>query len=177
MRSEGPKGHAKGARKISRRNALRQAVAPGGTAAATIGVQAARRASAQDKKPVREVFKGTWQETRAFSPLVRVQGGTTLYVAGVGHPRDAAGKPLDFEAQVRGAFEDMRATLARAGASLDDIVTMTVFINDMRNGVRFTEIRRDYFKAGYPASALIGVSAFMDPAMLVEIQSIDVISG
>jgi enamine deaminase RidA (YjgF/YER057c/UK114 family) len=36
-------------------------------------------------------------------------------------------------------------------------------------------MRRDYFKAGYPASALIGVSAFMDPDMKIEIQSVAVI--
>lgn len=131
--------------------------------------------SGEVTKPGREVFKGTWQENRAFSPMVKTQGGTTLYLAGMGGARDESGKVRDFEGQVRATFENMRATLARAGASLDDIVTMTVFINDMRNGIRFTEIRREYFKAGYPASALIGVSSFMDQAMMVEVQAIAVV--
>ena len=125
-------------------------------------------------KPAREVFKGNREETRSYSPMVKSRGGTTLYLAGMGGARDAAGNVRDFEGQVRATFETMRATLALTGASLDDVVTMTVFVNDIRNGARFTEIRRDYFKAGYPASALIGVSSFMDPAMLVEIQAIAV---
>jgi enamine deaminase RidA (YjgF/YER057c/UK114 family) len=107
--------------------------------------------------------------------MVKSRGGTTLYLAGMGGARDASGNVRDFEGQVRATFESMGATLALAGAGLDDVVTMTVFVNDIRNGVRFTEIRREYFKAGYPASALIGVSAFMDPAMMVEIQAIAVI--
>ena len=162
---------------MSRRNAMQLTVAAGGAAAATMVLHAAQAASAQTSRPIREVFKGTWQENFAFSPLIKAQGGTTLYLAGVGVPHDAAGKVLDFEAQVRASFEAMRTELARAGGTLDDIVTMTVFVNDIRNGKRFTEIRREYFKAGYPASALIGVSAFMDPDMKVEIQSIAVVRG
>lgn len=126
-------------------------------------------------KPAREVFKGNREETRSYSPMVKSRGGTTLYLAGMGGARDASGNVRDFEGQVRATFESMGATLALAGAGLDDVVTMTVFVNDIRNGVRFTEIRREYFKAGYPASALIGVSTFMDPAMMVEIQAIAVI--
>ena len=102
----------------------------------------------------------------------QAQGRTTLYVAGVGVPRDTAGKVLDFEGQVRATFEAIRTELARAGARLDDIVTMTVFVNDIRNGKRFTEMRRDYFKAGYPASALIGIKELAAPGMMIEIQAI-----
>ena len=171
--SEGMKAQEQGAEDISRRNALKLAVAAGGASA--LALQAPPIASAQATKPVREVFKGTWQESFAFSPIIKAQGGTTLYLAGVGVPHDAAGKVLDFAGQVRATFEAMRAQLARAGGTLDDIVTMTAFVNDIRNGKRFTEIRREYFKAGYPASALIGVSAFMDPDMKVEVQAIAVV--
>lgn len=171
-------GHAKaqrdGVKDVSRRQALKLAAVAGGATAGALGLAAAET-SAQSGTQVREVLKGTWQENFAFSPVVKVQGRTTLYVAGVGVPRDTAGKVLDFEGQVRATFEAIRTELARAGARLDDIVTMTVFVNDIRNGKRFTEMRRDYFKAGYPASALIGVSSFMDPDMKIEIQSVAVV--
>src|SRR5215472_12640883 len=88
----------------------------------------------QASRPIREVYKGTWQENFSFSPLIKTQGGTTLYLAGVGVPHGGAGKALDFEGQVRATFEAMRAELARAGGTLDDVVTMTVFVNDIRNG-------------------------------------------
>jgi enamine deaminase RidA (YjgF/YER057c/UK114 family) len=53
---------------------------------------------------------------------------------------------------------------------------MTVFINDPRNGDRLTEIRREIFSnSNYPGSALITVSNFAVPGMLIEIQGVAVI--
>ena len=58
------------------------------------------------------------------------------------------------------------------------MVTMTVFINDPRHGDRFVELRRGFFADGKcPASALITVSHFARPGMLVEIQGVAVIGG
>jgi enamine deaminase RidA (YjgF/YER057c/UK114 family) len=55
---------------------------------------------------------------------------------------------------------------------------MTVFINDPRHGDRFTEMRRGFFPDGnFPASALITVSHFARPGMLIEIQGVAVIGG
>lgn len=70
----------------------------------------------------------------------------------------------------------MRKTLERAGGSLDDIVTMTVFITEMANGNRFTQLRGELFKKGRcPASALNGIRELAHPEMMIEIQAIAVI--
>jgi 2-iminobutanoate/2-iminopropanoate deaminase len=54
--------------------------------------------------------------------------------------------------------------LKRAGGSLDNVVTMTVFIKESRYGDRFVEMRKDFFKDGnYPGSALITVTNFARP--------------
>ena len=84
------------------------------------------------------------QSERAYSPAVKVSGGTTIYLAGYGAFQDQAGKSYagDFDAQVRLSFERIRQTLEKAGGKLDDIVTMIVFIIDMANGTRFTQLRR-----------------------------------
>jgi enamine deaminase RidA (YjgF/YER057c/UK114 family) len=118
------------------------------------------------------------QKSRAYSPAVITEGGRTVWLAGQTALRDADGKDLagNFEAQARAAFRSLDATLKRAGGSLADMVTMTVFINDARNGDRFVEIRREVFAEGrYPASALITVSGFAQPGMLIEIQGVAVI--
>jgi enamine deaminase RidA (YjgF/YER057c/UK114 family) len=118
------------------------------------------------------------QRERAYSPAVKARGATTIYLAGHGGFQDESGKtyPGDFVAQVRVSFDRVRKTLEKAGGSLDDIVTMTVFITDMANGTRFTQIRREFFKEGcYPASALIGIKELARPEMMVEIQAIAVI--
>jgi len=115
------------------------------------------------------------QRERAYSPAIKVSGGTTVYLAGYGAFQDQAGRSYagDFDAQVRLSFERIRQTLEKAGGKLDDIVTMTVFITDMANGTRFTQLRKEFFQEDrYPASALIGIKELARPEMMVEIQAI-----
>ncbi len=58
------------------------------------------------------------------------------------------------------------------------MVTMTVFINDVRLGDKFVEMRAGFFPGGnFPASALITVSNFARPGMLIEIQGVAVVGG
>ena len=67
-------------------------------------------------------------------------------------------------------------TLERAGGSLANLVTMTVFINDARYGDRFVAIRREHFPDGrYPCSALLTISAFARPGIVIAIQGVTVI--
>lgn len=125
----------------------------------------------------REYFKGTWHEDRSFSQAVATKGGRTIWLAGVGMWRDSKGNSLagDFEAQVRASFEQIGETLGRAGGELADIVTMTVFILDVRHGDQFVELRKEYFPDNFPGSALITVAGFAKPEMMVEIQAIAVV--
>lgn len=127
----------------------------------------------------RRQIEGTWQKGRAFSPAVVTTGGTLVFVAGHGGFEDDGGKSLagDFEAQTRQTFKNLEATLKQAGASLKDLVTMTVFIIDSRHGTKFTDLRREILKEKFPASALITCAGFARPEMMVEIQAIAVIGA
>ena len=127
----------------------------------------------------REYFKDAAQDERSYSPAIKVTGGTAIFLAGVGATTDETGKSLagDFEGQVRATFERIRTTLARAGGTLDDIVTMTVFIKDMQYGTRFTQIRSEYFTEGFPCSALIGIDSLARAEMMVEVQAIAMMDG
>ena len=120
------------------------------------------------------------QKQRAFSPAVVTQGGKTVWLAGQTATEDLNHKSIvgDFDAQTRTDFALLDQTLKRAGGSLRNMVSMTVFINDPRNGDRFIELRHQMFPDGkYPASALITVSNFARPGMLIEIQGVAVIEG
>jgi 2-iminobutanoate/2-iminopropanoate deaminase len=124
--------------------------------------------------------KSVFQKSRAFSPAVITEGGKIVWLAGQTATRDEAGNDIsgNFEAQVRTIFGLLDRTIRKAGGSLADMVTMTVFINDPRHGDRFVELRKEYFPDGnYPASALITVSHFARPGMLIEIQGVAVIGG
>ncbi len=118
------------------------------------------------------------QKQRAFSPAVVTEGGKTVWMAGQTTLTDLTGKPIagDFEAQARTVFALMGKTLERAGGKLSDLVTMTVFITDVRNGDKLVEIRRELFPDGkFPGSALITVTGLARPGMMVEVQGIAVI--
>ena len=126
-----------------------------------------------------EYLEGTdLQKSRAYSPAVITEGGRTIWLAGQTAPMDESGKDIsgNFEAQTRTIFALMDRTLKRAGGSLANLVTMTVFINDPRYGDPFVRIRAEHFKDGrFPASALITVTAFARPGILIEIQGVAVV--
>lgn len=126
-----------------------------------------------------EYLEGTdFQKSRAFSPAVMTQGGRTVWLAGQTTLVDESGKDIagNFEAQARTIFALMDRTLRRAGGTLANLVTMTVFITDARYGDHFVKIRGESFRDGrFPASALITVTAFSRPGVLIEIQGVAVI--
>ena len=122
--------------------------------------------------------KTDMQKARAFSPAVVTEGGRMVFLAGQTTLTDEAGANIagNFEAQARTIFKLMDKTLQRAGGSLKNLVTMTVFITDVRNGDRLVEIRKEMFPDGnFPGSALITVTGLARPGMLIEIQGIGVI--
>jgi len=112
-------------------------------------------------------------QERAFSRAVVTDGGKVVWLGG------QTGSPdKNFEGQARDAFAELDKTIkAVGGTGLKDMVTMTVFIGDVRNGDRLTEIRKEIFKDCFPGSALITVSGFARPGILIEIQGMAVIGG
>ncbi|MBO1536716.1 MULTISPECIES: RidA family protein [unclassified Pseudomonas] len=67
-------------------------------------------------------------ERNRYSPAIRSNG--FLFVSGqVGSTADGSPEP-DLEAQVRLAFNNLKAILAAADCSFDDVVDVTVFMVD-----------------------------------------------
>jgi 2-iminobutanoate/2-iminopropanoate deaminase len=113
---------------------------------------------------------------RAYSPAVITEGGRIVWLAGMGGSTGADGKTItNFGEQARQAFRNIDSTLKRAGGSLANIVTMTVFIRHESDGDEFVKVRAETFKSNFPASALITARDFARPEILVEIQAVAVI--
>jgi enamine deaminase RidA (YjgF/YER057c/UK114 family) len=122
--------------------------------------------------------KTPFQLSRAFSPGVITEGGKMVWLAGQTATRDNEGRDIanNFEAQVKQVFSQMDQILKRAGGSLANVVTMTVFIKESRYGDRFIEMRKEMFQNGnYPGSALLTVTNFARPGIEIEIQAVGVI--
>jgi 2-iminobutanoate/2-iminopropanoate deaminase len=108
---------------------------------------------------------------RSYSHGVRA--GNLLFLAGQtgsdAEPQPGVGR---FELQTRRTFARMQAILEAAGGSLDNLVTMTVFLTDMRYGDEFVRLRGEILRHDFPASALIGISQLASPEALVEVQAV-----
>ena len=146
----------------------------------SIGIAAATLCFSLSTTLHAQVFiKGERPQQRGYSLAVITEGGKTVWLGGQIATVDDSGKSLagDFEGQVRQIFKLLNATLQRAGGKLSNMVQMTVFITDVRNGDRLTEIRREIFGDNFPGSALITVTALADPNAKIEIQGYAVIGG
>jgi enamine deaminase RidA (YjgF/YER057c/UK114 family) len=111
-----------------------------------------------------------------FSQATRV--GDTIWVSGqVG--LDAEGRPgADMTAQARLAFENLRAVLAAAGASLGDVVDLNTFHTNLRADMRaFAAVKDTFFPENYPSWTAVGVTELAVPELLVEVRAVAVVGS
>jgi enamine deaminase RidA (YjgF/YER057c/UK114 family) len=128
----------------------------------------------------KEVVAPTWEAQYSFSRVVSTQGGKIVWLAGQVGFVDDNRKPLsgDFDAQVRQTFRSMQRLLTKAGGSLNDVVSMTVFACDGRYSQRFTELRKEFWSADYyPASTRIVAAGFALPEIMVEVTGYAVVGS
>jgi len=126
---------------------------------------------------VEYLAQNEWQSSHAYSPAVVTTGGRTIWLAGQTTETDLDGQDIrgDVAAQARTIFKLLDRTLQRTGASLANMVTMTVFLKDVRDSEKFIEVRREFFEHGkYPCSALLTISNFVRPGSVIEIQGVAV---
>jgi enamine deaminase RidA (YjgF/YER057c/UK114 family) len=94
-------------------------------------------------------------DTTPFSHGVLV--GDTLHVAGsLGLDPDTGQAPDDVETEVRLMLDSVKAKLALADMTMDDLVSVQVFCSDISLYDRFNAVYRTYFTKGFPSRAFIG---------------------
>ena len=75
----------------------------------------------------------------------------------------------DVEAQTRKTLENLVAILAEAGATLDNVIKMTVYLTDITLMPQVAKVRSEFFKAPFPASTTVPINALALPELLLEI--------
>ena len=90
-----------------------------------------------------------------------VQVGDTVYLSGQIPlvPETMTLVDGDRKAQIRQVFENLQAVAEAAGASLNEVVKLQVFLTDLGDFPLVNEIMGEYFQAPYPARAAVGVAA------------------
>ena len=103
-----------------------------------------------------------------YSHVVVVEARKTIFVAGQ-LARDARGEVVgkgDMRAQIRQTGENIKAALAAAGATLNDIVKTNTYVTDIEEFFKHTDVRMEYFGA-LPTSTTVEVRRLAHPDLLV----------
>ena len=112
-----------------------------------------------------------------MSQGVAVPAGRMIFASGQ-VARDVDGQLVgagDIRAQTRKTLQNLQSVLTEAGATMDDVVKVTVFVTNLsEHFAAIHEIRAEFFASDYPASTLVEVSRLVDPEMLIEIEAIAV---
>lgn len=97
-------------------------------------------------------------DAHGYSPAIK--SGDLLFVSGqVGSREDGSPEP-EFKKQVERAFDNLKAILAAAGCSFDDIIDVTTFHTDPENQFEaIMEVKDAIFdQAPYPNWTAVGVT-------------------
>jgi len=79
----------------------------------------------------------------------------------------------DFAAQMRRVLENIRSILSSAGATMADVLSITVYVKDMTAYMRNARpILTEYFPKEPPASTLVEIKGLARPEMLVSVAAI-----
>jgi len=110
-----------------------------------------------------------------FSYSNCVKAGKLVFLAGQLALDENGEVTGDFASQSRQVLERVIKGVEAAGGTIDDIVTMTIYVLDVRHGRTFTAIRHEMFGRDFPASTLVGVTNLMPPDALIEVQAMAVL--
>lgn len=114
-----------------------------------------------------------------FSQVVAAQGSTTIYLSGqVGwDASQQMAAPGDLGAQARQALRNVESGLRAAGASLEDVVSLRIYIltSELHNQAAIRTALCEFFPKNPPAATWIGVQALSEPDFLIEIEPVAVI--
>lgn len=99
--------------------------------------------------------------------------GEFIFVSGQVGATDSNGQPVEgVKAQTEQVMERIKGVLEAAGASLDDVVKVTVFLTRAPDFAGMNEVYAGYFPTSPPARSTVVVAALARPEMLVEIECI-----
>jgi 2-iminobutanoate/2-iminopropanoate deaminase len=95
--------------------------------------------------------------TLPFSDAVR--SGDTLYVGGhIGIDPKTGNAAADTATEARLVMDAVKHTLERAGYTMDDLVSVTVYCTDLSLYDAFNSVYAGYFHGAPPARAFLGVA-------------------
>lgn len=108
-----------------------------------------------------------------------VRAGSHVWVAGCTAmlPDGAVAGPSDPYVQARQALSNLEDALGKVGARVEDVVRTRMFVTDITQWESVGRAHGEVFADIRPVTAMLGVSALIDPRMMVEIEADAFLSG
>lgn len=112
-----------------------------------------------------------WEDIVGYSRVVKtgdrvIVGGTTA----IDGNSEVVGKG-DAYLQTKFTLEKIRGYLEKAGASLENVVLNRIYVTDISRWEEIGRAHAEFFSKIKPCCTMIEVKGFIDPEMLVEIET------
>ena len=112
---------------------------------------------------VAEYPPGHWSNCLRIGDMVYVSGFTSR----ANDLKTIQGK--DGYEQAKVIFTKIKHCLEAAGARMQDVVKMVIYVTDMKENKGVWKARQEFFSGDFPTSTLVQVAALASPEILVEI--------